>query len=62
MVEKKDDSGKKARVTSSDLTRIKRLSRGGMSISEIAITVGFHRHTIRKHLQEKYEDIVAEAA
>lgn len=62
MAEQRDDSKKKTRVTSEDLTKIKRLYREGMSISDIATEVGFHRHTIRKHLQEKYEDIVAEEA
>lgn len=62
MAKQNDDAEKKVRVTSEDLTEIKRLSRAGMSISDIAAEVGFHRHTIRKHLQEKYEDIVAEEA
>ena len=62
MAKRNNDAEKKDRVTSEDLTEIKRLYREGMSISGIATEVGFHRHTIRKHLQEKYEDIVAEEA
>jgi len=62
MVKRNDNAKEKARVTSEDLTKIKRLYREGMSISDIATEIGFHRHTIRKHLQEKYEDIVAEEA
>jgi len=62
MADKSDDSEKRSRVTLEDLARIKRFYREGLSISDIAAEVGFHRHTIRKHLQEKYEDIVAAEA
>ena len=62
MIKRKDDSEKKVRVTSEDLTKIKGLHKQGWSLADIAGEVGFHRHTIRKHLQEKYTDIVAEAA
>lgn len=62
MAKQNDDAEKKARVTSEDLTKIKRRYREGMSISDIATEVGFHRHTIRKHLQEKSGDIAAQEA
>lgn len=62
MAEGRDDTKKKSRVTSEDLTAMKRLRRQGLSIRDIAIEIGFNRHTIRKHLQDKYEDIIAEEA
>lgn len=61
MAEQGDAEKKKPRVSREELTRIKRLYQEGKSIAAIAEKTGFHRHTIRRHLKEKSEDIVAES-
>lgn len=61
MAEQRDSEKKKPRVSREDLTKIKRLYQEGKSIAEIVSVTGFHRHTIRRHLRERAEDIVAES-
>ncbi|MFC1982350.1 helix-turn-helix domain-containing protein [Chloroflexota bacterium] len=51
---------KKPHITNEQLTEIKRLYREGRSLSEIARTIGCHRQTVRAHLREKHQDIVAD--
>ncbi len=53
---------KKARLTDEQVTEMMRLKREGKSISAIARIIGYHRQTVRMHLREKHEDIVAEEA
>jgi len=55
-------SKKKARLTDEQVTEMMRLKREGKSISAIARVIGCHRQTVRMHLREKHEDIVAEEA
>ena len=53
---------KKARLTDEQVTEMMRLKREGKSISAIARAIGCHRQTVRMHLREKHDDIVAEEA
>lgn len=62
MAAKKNQADRRVRVTPEKLMDIKRLFREGWSVTDIAREVNVHRHTVKTHLKEKMEEIVADEA
>lgn len=62
MTRPRRDTKKKPRITEQQIDDIKRLFMEGVPISEIAIEVGAHRHTVSAYIASKHIDIVADEA